>query len=167
MSVSAQDLRTMSRTELDSLFRSSPAGAVPVGRSRGTALVVPGSWADRLIRGFIRALVWRGKAFRTDPDGSSLRNLISPLSLQLFEARVYPDESWFSPGEAVILDYSKSSFLVRKIRDEIRQVGEGLYLGQVFWGRRRVILFMLEFAGAGGAGSTSRAAPERARLPEA
>ncbi|MGD2071635.1 MAG: hypothetical protein PVI57_23425 [Gemmatimonadota bacterium] len=146
MSVTAQDLMSMSKSELDDLFRASPAGPVPEGRSRGTALVVPGSWVDRVVRTLIRAFWWRGKFFRKSENGSSLKNLISPLSLQLFEARVYPDESWFSPGEAVILDYSRSSFLVRKIRDEIRRVGEGLYLGQVFWGRRRLILFMLEFA---------------------
>ncbi len=70
---------------------------------------------------------------------------------------MYPDESWFGDGEAVILDYSESSVLVRMIRDEIRKVGDGLYLGQVFWGKRRLILFMLEFprAVAGGAADDS------------
>lgn len=143
--VTPGDLRRMSRDELDALFRASPAGPVPEGPSRGTALVVPGSWVDRVLGGLVRALVWRGKVFRRDEEGASLRNLISPLSLRLFEARVYPDESWFSGGPAVILDYTDSSFLVRRIRDEIRQVGDGLWLGQVFWGRRRLILFMLEF----------------------
>lgn len=155
MSLTAQDLLGMSRRELDDVFRASPAGTVPRGRSRGTALVLPGTPFDPLIRGLIRLLVWRGKHFQEDPDGSaSLKNLISPLSLHLFKAEVYPEESWFSKGEAVILDYSDSSFLVRMIRDEIRQVGEGLYLGQVFLWKKRVILFMLEFprqvtAGAG------------------
>jgi hypothetical protein len=31
------------------------------------------------------------------------------------------------------------------IRDEIRQVAPGVYLGQVFWGKKRIALFMLEF----------------------
>lgn len=147
MSVIAQDLLGMTRDELDDLYRSSPAGPVPRGRSRGTAIFFPGRWPDGVLRGLVRLLVWRGKVFRTGEDGSSLKNLIGPLSLELFRADVYPEESWFSPGEAVILDYSNSSFLVRKIRDEIRRVGDGLYLGQVFWGRRRLIHFMLEFPG--------------------
>ena len=145
--MTAQDLLSMSRNELDDLFRKSPPGPVPDGRARGTAIVVPGSPLDGVVRGLIRGLVWRGKAFTTANGSGSLRNLISPLSLRLFEAKVYVAGSWFAPGDAVILDYSRSSFLVRKIRDEIRMVEPGLYLGQVYWGRRRLILFMLEFAG--------------------
>lgn len=148
MSVTATDLRSMSRGELDVVFRASPAGPLPTGRSRGTALVVPGTLVDRIVRGFIRLLVWRGKTFRSGETGSYLKNLISPLNLELFRAEVYEDKSWFDDRPAVILDYSKSSFLVRMIRDEIRSVGDGVYLGQVFLGRKRVFLFMLEFPGS-------------------
>ena len=146
MSVTASDLLKMPRRELDDVFRSSPAGSIPNGRSKGTAIVFPGSWVDAIPRWFVRLLVWKGKFFRRDDQGSSLKNLISPFGIHLFEAKVFEDDSWFADGEAVILDYSKSSFLVRKIRDEIRQVAEGLYLGQVFWGKKRILLFMLEFS---------------------
>jgi hypothetical protein len=145
MTITARDLRAMSRRELDDLFRASPPGPVPHGRARGTALILPGTFIDRALGGLIRLLAWRGKNFRAEGDGTALKNLISPLSVELFRAEVYVDESWFAQGPAVILDYSRSSFLVRMIRDEIRSVGEGLYLGQVFWGKRRLILFMLEF----------------------
>lgn len=145
MTVTAEALRSMSRQELDDLFRASAAGPVPRGRARGTALIVPGTFIDRILRGLIRLLVWRGKSFRTAGDRTFLKNLISPLSVELFRAEVYVDDSWFDAGPTVVLDYSESSFLVKMIRDEIRLVGDGLYLGQVFLGRRRVILFMLEF----------------------
>lgn len=147
MSVTAADLLSMPRKGLDDVFRSSPAGAIPDGRSRGTAIVFPGSWLDKIPRWFVRLLVWKGKLFWRVGEGSVLKNLISPFAIKLFEAKVYKEESWFAEGEAVILDYSKSSFLVRPIRDEIRQVDDGLYLGQVFWGKRRILLFMLEFSG--------------------
>ncbi len=147
MSVTAEDLLRMPRKGLDDVFRSSPAGPIPDGRSRGTAIVFPGSWLDLIPRWFVRLLVWKGKAFWRVDEGSALKNLISPFGFKLFEAKVYKEESWFADGEAVILDYSKSSFLVRMIRDEIRLVGDGLYLGQVFLGKRRVLLFMLEFSG--------------------
>lgn len=148
MNVTAERLRNMSRRELDELFHASPAGPVPEGTARGTPLILPGSRLDPVLGGLVRLLVWRGKRFRRNGDGGRLKNLISPLSLELFEAEVYPDESWFSDGPAVILDYSRGSPLVRMVRDEIRHVGEGLYLGQVFWGKRRLILFMLEFSPA-------------------
>ena len=145
----AEDLLGMSREGLDEIFRSSPAGQIPEGRSRGTAIVFPGSWIGRFVAGVVRLFWWKGKVFRRDSASgeqrNSLKNLISPLAIRLFEANVYREDSWFADGEAIILDYSKSSFLVRKIRDEIREVTEGLYLGQVFWGQKRIVLFMLEF----------------------
>ncbi|HEY7611821.1 MAG TPA: hypothetical protein VH764_02405 [Gemmatimonadales bacterium] len=133
----------MSRSQLDQLFRDSPAGPVPAGRARGTAMLLPGSALDRAIAAVVRAVVWKGKVFSSAT--SDLKNRIGPLGTPLIRALVYQDKSWFADGPAIILDYSKTSLVARKIRDEIRQVGPGVYLGQVFWGKRRIALFMLEF----------------------
>lgn len=130
------------------------------GRPTGLRRVVEWTWN---CRGSISAIVRSPRSAlhcdTTRPDaaawlifriaasdaGSSLENLVRPFEIPLFEAKVYEGDSWFADGRAIILDYSKSSFLVRPIRDEIRQVAEGLYLGQVFLGKKRVLLFMLEF----------------------
>jgi hypothetical protein len=42
-------------------------------------------------------------------------------------------------GASSFLDYSETSLLARCVRDEIREVADGLYLGLVFWKRRRII----------------------------
>lgn len=139
----ASDLARASRNELDTIFRKSPAGPIPVGKSRGTAMLIPGSWFDRVLQGLIRLLFWKGKIFA--PATSDLKNRIGPFGIPLIRARVYTEKSWFADGPAVILDYSKTSFVAGKIRDEIREVTPGLYLGQVFWGKKRIALFMLEF----------------------
>jgi hypothetical protein len=141
-SATAAWVRRASRRELDEVFRRSPAGPIPVGRTRGTALIFPGSPIDGLVQRIARALFWKGKVF--DPRTKDLRNLVSPLAVPAIRAMVYQDDSWFSAGRAIVLDYSKTSLLARAIRDEIRLVGPGVYLGQVFWGRTRLILFMLE-----------------------
>jgi hypothetical protein len=60
---------------------------------------------------------------------------------------VYRAPSWFDGQEAIILDYSKTSFVAQRIRDEIREVAPRLYLGQVYWGRTRICNFALAFAG--------------------
>jgi hypothetical protein len=135
----------MSRGELDQLFRDSPSGPIPTGPARGTAILLPGSGLDRAISALVRALVWKGKIF--SPATSDLKNRIGPLGIPLIRARVYQDRSWFAEGQAIVLDYSKTSLVARLIRDEIRQVGPGVYLGQVYWGKRRIALFMLEFPG--------------------
>ena len=143
----ARTLARMSRDALDTLFRASQPGPIPAGQARGTALILPGSPVDRVLQALVRALWWKGKVF--SPATHDLKNRIGIFGTHLIRARVYEDESWFAPGggRAIILDYSSTSFVARKIRDEIRIVGPGLYLGQVFWGggRKRIALFMLEF----------------------
>ncbi|MGH7555728.1 MAG: hypothetical protein ACREMQ_22230 [Longimicrobiales bacterium] len=143
MKVKTMDLATMSRNELDDLFRTSTPGPIPAGRSRGTAMLVPGSAVDNVLRGLIRALVWKGKVFR--PQTEDLKNLLSPAGIPGIRARVYQDKSWFDNAPAIILDYSKTSIVARMIRDEIRQVAPGVYLGQIFVFKWRIGLFMLEF----------------------
>ena len=44
-----------------------------------------------------------------------------------------------------MLDYSDTSLVAQWIRDEIREVSPGVYLGKVYWGRQRLIDFVLEF----------------------
>jgi hypothetical protein len=141
--VDAHAITRMSRPELDQLFRNCPSGPIPTGRARGTAILLPGSAINGAIGALVRALVWKGKLFRTATG--DLKNRIGPLGMPLIRAQVYQDQSWFAKGPAIILDYSKTSFVARMIRDEIRQVAPGLYLGQVYWGKRRIALFMLEF----------------------
>ena len=142
--VDPQSLARMPRAELDRLFRASPPGPIPVGKSRGTAMLLPGSALDGLLQAVVRALIWKGKVF--SPETGDLLNRIGPLGTLLIRARVYQDQSWFANGPAIILDYSKTSVVAGAVRDEIRQVGPGLYLGQIYLGKRRIGLFMLEFA---------------------
>ena len=144
MTVQSVDLRTLSRAELDQIFRSSPPGSIPTGRSRGTALLAPGSALDGILRPLIRTLVWKGKVFR--PQSEDLKNLLSPFAFRGIRARVYQGTSWFDDAPAIIIDYSCTSLVARMVRDEIRQVAPGLYLGQIFLWRKRIGLFMLELA---------------------
>jgi hypothetical protein len=58
-------------------------------------------------------------------------------------AKVYKDESWMDGRETIVIDYSKTSFVANKIRDEIREVEPGIYLGKVWWGKTRILDFAL------------------------
>lgn len=143
MTVSTLDLTKMTGDELDTLFSQSPSGHIPSGRSRGTAVVFPGSPLGRVSTALIRWIAWKGKVF--DPEDNDLLNIITPFGVKAIRARTYHGTSWLDGDEAVILDYSRTSFVAQKIRDEIRQVGPGIYLGQVFWGKKRILRFLLEF----------------------
>jgi hypothetical protein len=47
-------------------------------------------------------------------------------------------------GDGIILDYSKTSFIARWVRDEIREISRGVYLGKVYFLGTRMPDFVLE-----------------------
>lgn len=141
MVVDVPQLVEMSREELDALFRSSTAGEIPVGRTKGAVLVAPGTDIAWPAKRLIRFLAWRGKVF--NPQKGDLLNLILPLGVKAVRAKVYKDASWLDQKETIVLDYSKTSRIAHKVRDEIREVSPGVYLGLVYWGRNRILHFTL------------------------
>jgi hypothetical protein len=141
MSVDANGLKKMSQRELDDLYRQSAAGAIPVGDALGTALFAPGTSLCGVAAWLARLLFWKGKVF--NPDQEELLNRLSPVGFKAIRAKVYYGESWLDRGNTIVLDYSKTSLVARMIRDEIREVAPGLYLGKVFWGQKHVLDFSL------------------------
>ena len=143
MAVTVEEMLGMSRTQLDDLFRQHEAGEIPRGEGRGTVLVRWGRFLSTLISRIVHRLAWQGKVF--DPDRGELRNEVSAFRRKLIRAKVYKAPSWFDQKECIVLDYSHTSFVARKIRDEIREVAPGVYLGIVFWGRAKLINFAVSF----------------------
>ena len=74
-----------------------------------------------------------------------MRNEILPFGVKAIVAKVYKDKSWLDGKECIVLDYSETSIVAQWIRDEIRQVGPTLYLGKVYWSKKRLIDFVLDF----------------------
>jgi hypothetical protein len=128
---------------LGELFGAGTAGAIPDGRGRGTVLLGTGGRAARVAAALCYALAWRGKV--VNARAGRLKNIVTPLGVRAIEAAVYKQDSWYDGETCIVLDYSKTSFVARKIRDEIREVAPGVFLGLVFWGRRRVLDFALDF----------------------
>jgi hypothetical protein len=143
MPSSAQEIVDMPQAEIDELFRSSAAGDIPTGEAVGTVIYHPDTKTADIAEKLVHLIAWQGKVF--DPEKGELRNEITPLHLKAIKAKVYKDNSWFDGNEAIILDYSHTSLVAHYIRDEIRLVGEGLYLGIVFWDHDRVLNFALQF----------------------
>jgi hypothetical protein len=143
MPLDFDDLLRMSENELEELYRQSPAGEIRDGDADGRVLVAPGTGVSFAASKILRLVAWQGKVF--DRNKSELKNKVSPLGLRAVRAKVYKEPSWFDGKETIVLDYSKTSLVARRIRDEIREVSPGLYLGLVFWGRKKVALFALKF----------------------
>ncbi len=133
------------KDELDTIYMEATAGNIPSGDTRGTAIVA-GSFLARWYARFARLFAWQGKVFDLFPparESGILINKISPFSLTFIVAKVYKDDSWMDGEETIVIDYSKTSFLAKKIRDEIREIEPGVYLGKVWWGRTRILDFAL------------------------
>ena len=146
MAYTAAQLLAMSQKELDDLFSSSPAGDIPNGEAQGTAIIAPGTVLSAETASLINIFGWQGKTF--DAEHGTLTNRILAFGLNAIVAQVYQGKSWFDNKECIVLDYSKTSLLAKHIRDEIRQIGPGMYLGVVFWDQARTINFALQFPGA-------------------
>ena len=144
MAVDIPQLMKMSQAELDALFTASPAGDIPNGDAAGTAIIAPGTQLEETAAKFIHLMAWQGKVF--DAAKGELRNKLLPFGVEAVIAKVYKGPSWYDGKECIVLDYSHTSLLAHWIRDEIRQVGDGVYLGIVFWAKKKLIDFALKFS---------------------
>ena len=143
MAYTAPQLMAMSQQQLDDLFTGSPAGDIPNGQANGTAIIAPGTAFSPEIAQLINVFSWQGKTF--DAAHGTLTNRILAFGLNAIVAQVYKTESWFDGKDCIVLDYSKTSLLAEHIRDEIREIGPGMYLGVVYWDKTRTINFALQF----------------------
>lgn len=142
-------LLELSQDDLDRLFSGGSPEVIPEGRGKGGVILKPGTGIAKVLNAVLTAIFWRGKQFA--PATHDLKNLISPLAIPGIRATVYKDVSWFDGHECIVLDYSRTSKVAGWIRDEIREVSPGLYLGvvfgvgRVFGGRKRIAGFALTF----------------------
>jgi hypothetical protein len=143
MAYDVAQLLAMSQTALDDLFRASPAGEIPNGPAKGTAIIAPGTKYTETIAEVVSHFAWQGKVF--DAQKGVLKNKVSMFHVEAIVARVYKGDSWLDGKECIVLDYSETSIVAHYIRDEIRLISPNFYLGKVYWGKDRLIDFCLQF----------------------
>jgi hypothetical protein len=134
-----------SREELDGIYRNAQPGKIPEGDTQGTAILA-GSAFSNIVATLARIFAWQGKVFdlfSSDRQSGILVNKITPFSMRCIIAKVYRDKSWLDGKETIVIDYAKTSFVAKAIRDEIREVEAGVYLGKVWWGKKRILDFAL------------------------
>jgi len=146
MTYDVPQLLQMTSADLDTLFGSSPAGDIPNGPAKGTAIVASGTAFNYEIAQCVTLFAWQGKTF--DGAHGVLRNRILPFGLNAIVAEVYKAPSLFDNKECIVLDYSKTSEVAERIRDEIRLIGPDFYLGRVYWSNQALIHFCLQFGAA-------------------
>lgn len=143
MPITSQSIAQLPRNEVDELFRTGEVGQIPDGDAVGTAIFFPANPIEPVIERLVKGLAWSGKV--VSARTRDLKNKISPLGIQAIAADVYTGRSWFDGADCIVLDYSKRSLVAKLVRDEIRRVAPGLYLGLVYWRNTRLIYFTLQF----------------------
>jgi hypothetical protein len=123
---SLEQLARMSWPELEALYRASPPGEIPRGYLRGLAIYDP---CGRLagVRSGVSKTLWRGKVF--DACGASLVN--QWCGVQAVRAAVSYGPSCLDGGPSIVMDYRGMSHVWSDVRDELREVAPGLYLGRM------------------------------------
>jgi hypothetical protein len=95
-------------------------------------------------RGRIANTFWKGKHFF--PECNTLVN--QWLVGRALCARTSLGESWLDGRPAQVLDYADTAWLWRDVRDEMREVAPGLYVGAMYLRRcpepRLKLMFVLE-----------------------
>jgi hypothetical protein len=143
MTYDVPQLLKMSQADLDVPFTASEPGPIPNGQGEGTAIIAPGTVFSPELASFVSHFAWQGKIF--DAKAGLLRNRILPFGINAIVAKVYRGSSWLDKKDCIVLDYSETSLVAHWIRDEIRMIQPGTYLGKVYWDRARLIDFALTF----------------------
>src|SRR5712691_12860054 len=123
-------LLKMSAADLEALFAKSPPGPIPNGPANGTAIVAPGTKVTKEIAWVVNHFLWQGKTF--DGPHGTLRNRITAFGFNEIVAEVYVGNSLADNKPCIVLDYSKTSFVAQRVRDEIRLIAPNTYLGKVY-----------------------------------
>lgn len=129
MPYTVAQLLKMSSAQLDDIYKAAKPGPIPDGDAKGTAIIAPGTTYDANIAEFVNLFLWQGKVF--DAKDKILVNKITAFGLRAIIAEIRVEPSWIDGKDCIVLDYSKTSLVVQWVRDEIRLIGPGLYLGQV------------------------------------
>ncbi len=120
------DLVNSDRATLDALFAGGSVGGIPTGFLPGRTIPKPGEPSNER-RSKRLGLLWQGKVFNADGTG---RNKV--FGVQAIPINIYQGESLRDGGPAIIVDYSNSWRIFRGVRDEIREVSPGVYLGLTY-----------------------------------
>jgi hypothetical protein len=128
------------------------------GHPRGRVLAIPGRDAGR-VAAALRAVhasslwPWEGKSFDSAPgasEGAGINRVRFPVRAALFPFRTYRTASVVDGRPCLAIDYdvARGVRFARPIYDEVRDVGDGVYLGRGMrrgrQGPRLVLWFALD-----------------------
>ena len=122
-----KDLQRMSPCELAALYERSEVGTPFTGRMEGKILYVADAKFPKL-RAKVNSFAWRGKT--AQPSGDFTNRWVG--GLEAINSRYEIGPSWIDGKPAIVMQYPRDTKLLGNVRDEVREVAPGLYLGPIF-----------------------------------
>ena len=130
----------LSRPELDQLFARGTATLLPSGKIRGTPITAPGTSLGPA-RSKAARVFWQGKVI----DAEHAKAVNRFVGIKIVRGELQWGASWMDGAPALLLDYQSTSLVYAHYRDEIRQVGPGLYLGRMYSRTSPQPTFVMDF----------------------
>ena len=135
------DLARRPWCELEAIYRAADAGTAPCGFMRGHVVFRDDDFLAGP-RSKLNNFAWQGKHFS---DGALINQF---RGVKMIRAKVAPGDSWLDGRPALILDYHHTSLLWFDVRDEMREVSPGVYVGCMYLRRpheaKLKVMFILE-----------------------
>lgn len=111
----------------ESLFLGGGYAGDPAGTTRGTVLYADEALFPRL-KARLQGTIWKGKVFHG--DGTFTNRWLGGVRAGTVGTAVEP--SWLDGQPTLVARYSPSALVFRNVRDELRQVGPGVWLGRSY-----------------------------------
>ena len=111
----------------ESLFLGTVHAGEPVGTTRGTVLFADDALFPRL-KARLQGTMWKGKVFHG--DGTFTNRWVGGVRAGTAETTVEP--SWLDGQPSLVVRYSPRALVFRNVRDELRQVRPGVWLGRSY-----------------------------------
>lgn len=120
-------LANMSWCELEQIYRQARPGQLPHGFLTGKAIFDPCRRCAKISTRVSR-VIWKGKHF----NACECSVINQWAGCRMIRGNVYYDMSWLDGQPSIILDYRDTSRLWRHVRDEMREIAPGLYVGLMY-----------------------------------
>lgn len=122
-----KDLKDLGPHELEQLFALVETCEVPVGTGKGRVLHLCDTKMPRM-KARMANSVWKGKQFAC--DGSFINRWVGRIRCLDSEAVIGP--SWYDGNPCIVMEYPEGTPLFENMRDEIREISPGLYIGRFY-----------------------------------
>ena len=123
---SLKQLKHLNEHQLEQLYAQAEAAPRPVGFVRGQILVLTGTPHPK-VAARLAGLVWKGKHF--DECGGFINQWLGFRALHSCAAY---GPSWYDGRPSLVLEYPEGTPLFANTRDEVREIGPGLYLSRLY-----------------------------------